>query len=75
LNLFEFSLIALSGLAGYAFAKKGKGGDSTANTMTNSGDSGSNDNPTAASSSDSDVTQVGLRTLLQIPWAVSLRKT
>lgn len=47
------SLITVSGFAGYAFAKKGKGGDSTANTMTNSGDSGSNDNPAAASSSDS----------------------
>jgi hypothetical protein len=47
------SLIAVNGVTGYAFAKKGKGGDSTANTMTNSGDSGSNDNPAATSSSDS----------------------
>jgi hypothetical protein len=47
------SLIALSGFADSAFAKKGKGGDSTTNTMTNSGDSGSKDNPAATSSSDS----------------------
>jgi hypothetical protein len=42
------SLIAVSSFAGSAFAKKGKG-DSTANTMTNSGGS-SKDNPTATSS-------------------------
>jgi hypothetical protein len=47
------SLIAVSGFAGYAFAKKGKGGDSTANTMTNPADSSSKDNPGATSSSDS----------------------
>jgi hypothetical protein len=47
------TLIAVSGFAGYAFAKKGKGGDSAANTMTNPADSSSKDNPGATSSSDS----------------------
>ena len=42
------SLIAVSGFAGSAFAKKGKGG-STADTITNSGDS-SKDSPTASDS-------------------------
>src|ERR1041385_7512912 len=47
------TLIVVSGFAGYAFAKKGKGGDSAANTMTNPADSSSKDNPGATSSSDS----------------------